>query len=86
MNGEGSDVVGVAVQIEAAVALENAGAPPVELGAATPIDDEDPRRYEEQTAPGPSRRMMASVCKSSVGHEGRLSLSLSACMRDRLIR
>lgn len=66
--GEGSDAVGVALETEIDVVL--AALPRATLG-----HDEDPRRYVEQTAPAPSRRMIASVCRSSVGPEGRLSLS-----------
>ena len=68
MNGERSEAVGVASEIETDVG--------VGVGVGVMVGyDEDPRRYVEQTAPGPSRRMIASVCRSSVGPEGRLSFS-----------
>ena len=71
-NGDGSAEVGVAIamDIEVGVGLDVGVGVGVRLG-----HDEDPRRYVEQTAPGPSRRMIASVCRSSVGPEGRLSIS-----------
>jgi hypothetical protein len=85
-NGEGSDAVGVAVASDADVSLGRAGTSGLEGGPATPRDDEDSRIYEEQTAPRPSRRMMASVCRSSVGPEGRLSLpARSGSMLDTLV-
>jgi hypothetical protein len=66
--GDGSEDVGVAIEPEAEVVVG------VGVGG-TVGHDEDPRRYVEHTAPAPSRRMIASVWRSSVGPEGRLSLS-----------
>jgi hypothetical protein len=64
--GERSEAVGVASAIETDVVV----------GVGVMVGhDEDPRRYVEPTASAPSRMMIASVWRSSVGSEGRLSFS-----------